>query len=151
MKRSELKAIIKECLVEILAEGIGQEPINEAVAARRSAPVDLPPRRKNANTRRAADLISYAPKPEPARDITPQVERVASSLTTDPVLAEILKDTAMTTVQEQANADRRPNGGSAPPQMGMAGNAGVDIESMMTGNSNNWAQLAFMDGPTKLN
>ena len=148
MKRSELKAIIKECLVEILAEGIGQESINEAVSLRRSPSIDLPPRRNASKNRKAVDLISYGQgkNTEPVRDITPQVEQVTSSLTSDPVLADILRDTAMTTMQEQVNADRRPNAGSAPPQMGVgaSGGAGVDIDSMMSG-GNNWAQLAFMD------
>lgn len=146
MKRSELKSIIKECLVEILAEGIGHEPINEVVSGRRSHSISLPPRRKATKNRKAADLISYgqSKNPEPVRDITPQVEQVTSSLTSDPILADILKDTAMTTMQEQVNADRNPGAGSAPPQIGAGASGGVDIDSMMP-DGNNWAQLAFMD------
>lgn len=146
MKRSELKSIIKECLVEILAEGIGHAAINEAVSSRRPAPIELPPRQRQHKNRSPADLISFGQnaKGKPVRDITPQVEQVASSLTSDPLLAEILKDTAMTTMQEQIGADRSPTlGGGARPQLEGAGSAGVDVESMMP--NNNWAQLAFME------
>jgi hypothetical protein len=143
MKKSELKEIIKECLVEILAEGIGHDTINEAVSFRRSAPIDLPPRRKGRKNRQPTDLISFGQKPKTSitKDIAPQVEQVTSSLTSDPILAEIFKDTAMTTMQEQINADKKPNlaGGMSRPEIA---DGGVDVESMLP--DNNWAQLAFM-------
>lgn len=127
MKKVEFKSIIKECLLEILAEGLGNsldetfvrkqkiEKINE-----RKKDIDRMQERK----RSVADTVSYA--------------------TSDPVMGEILRHTAQTTFVEQSNNEivRDPRmlmAQDGMPQVGSSG-PGIDIDGMF---SEVWAEAAF--------
>ena len=104
MKRSELKAIIKECLVEILAEGIGQEALVEAKKATpRRASSHRADLKEQLRSRRSKRVAESDPAENPEFDN--KVNNFVNSMTTDPVLAEIFADTAKTTMQEQPQAD----------------------------------------------
>src|SRR5690606_20338199 len=100
--KSQLKALIKECLVEILAEGLGNN-ITEAVAAAPRGPRNrdvepLPGQRVGpsrvpvdpyAGRKRALDETRFVPQQAPS----PPPAAVAA-LTRDPVMAAIFADTA---------------------------------------------------------
>jgi hypothetical protein len=126
--KSELKALIKECLVEILAEGLGSSitettqvsPVEGRTAARlrnrdaeplpgqrvtRHAPIDpFVGRRKALDEIRVNQTPSHrSPQPLPAN---------ISALTRDPIMAAIFADTAQTTLVEQNNGARQGDAAS---------------------------------------
>lgn len=128
--KSELKALIKECLVEILAEGLGSN-LNEAVAAkpRGSRNRDAEP---VPGQMRAARTVVEAPRrrnpaldervvPAPMRKPAPApIPANVAALTRDPVMAAIFADTAQTTLVEQQNGVR--------PGQDMAAQAAARVE-----------------------
>ena len=107
--KQELKALIKECLVEILAEGLGSNltevvhtaPRNNGQRNRDVEPIPGQPRhpavaqqrRQSPLDERVTPRRMSAPNPIP-----PEI----TALTRDPVMAAIFADTAQTTLQEQA-------------------------------------------------
>ena len=119
--KSELKALIKECLVELLAEGLGSN-LTESVkaAARSSGPrnrdeeplpgMRVAPRSQQASSRQAQLDERVAPRRAPApMAVSPEI----SAITRDPVMAAIFADTAQTTLREQAS-----RGHSGPSRSG---------------------------------
>ena len=114
IQKSQLKALIKECLVEILAEGLGgtiTEAVNVSRGPRNRDAEPLPGQRPAmrpavdpyAGRRRALDETRVAP-PHYAPQYTPPPSAPANvnALTRDPVMAAIFADTAATTLVEQA-------------------------------------------------
>ena len=123
VSRAVLKSLVKECLVEILSEGLvgANEQIQES--------------------KRVAAKSKPAPrKKKPAkRDIIPETVR---GVTDDPLMQSIFADTARTTLQEQANADRR-NSAPMDAQARMAD--AVDPNDVFGEAAQNWATLAFSE------
>ena len=135
MSRSKLKELIKECIVEVLSEGIGASNLSES-SAMRTKP-KMPQARKTARSR-ALDSIKFDQR----------VNEAASSITSDPVMQSIFSDTAKTTLQDQLqHASSTP---SVPIGADAATRAAAlsSPEDLFEGASN-WAALAFSDGPTK--
>lgn len=140
VSRSLLKEIVKECLVEILAEGLAggnsadlNESIQKISKPRRSSSSRimknmLPPKEKIAN-----------------KNFENSVNKAISSSTKDPIMAELLADTAQTTLQEQNSADssNRFIAKSADVATQIASES--DPTELFEGASSNWAQLAFSD------
>jgi hypothetical protein len=135
MSRTQLKGLIKECLVEILMDGIsGDSSLTESKTTRASKPK----RRSsnNPNRRPALDTIQ----------INKKIEGTVSSITSDPILGEILAETARSGITEHnAKSGRvthasqvQSNGDNAAKQM-----AGADPTDVFGDSANNWAELAF--------
>lgn len=129
LSRSKLKSLIKECIVEVLAEGIGSTPtpakINESVKSRKK---QTEPRKAKS----VLDSIKFDSK----------INETAASLTNDPVMQSIFSDTAKTTLQEQLNHSSAP-----PPGSDRAAHAAAAADpTELFGGSSNWAALAFTDG-----
>ena len=131
MKKSEFKKIVKECLMEILVEGFGDElpKLTEARKAARKAPTRQRVRKS-------------AVKKQAAQQDNAHQQRIMESvnnITTDPVMASIFAETAATTLQEQRE---RP---------GMIAQQGGDEASKLVSQldptelagSSKWADLAF--------
>lgn len=137
ISRAELKGLIKECLVEVLVEGLSSD---NSLSLRESS-----------NKPKARNKLSNSKKsarsPRPALDsvkFNRKIEESVSACTDDPILGNILSDTAKTTLQEQignepghnqqimANGDPAAKSASASDPIDMFGEA-----------SNNWAALAF--------
>ncbi len=147
MKREELKALIKECIVEVLQEGVTstKRGIQEGRDLRpiASAPTAPAPIRKTINgmslDRPAlpqAQRTAPAPRPN-------QVNRAVAGLTRDPVLSAIFADTATNTLAEQAQAERMGPviaGDAASVRMSQA-----DPVDLFGGAAANWAAYAFAD------
>jgi hypothetical protein len=133
VSRSMLKSIVKECLVELLAEGLSggdTESLNESLSLRDTIPT-------------AVKSFS-SPKVSNPR-FEEKTKQVISQATKDPIMASILEDTAQTTLQEQNGADR-PNQFTAKPTDTYSQIASEsDPMSMFEGASENWAALAFSD------
>lgn len=132
VSKTQLKSLIKECLVELLAEGLG----NNLVEAAR------PPR---------SPRVSQQPKPvgQP-RPSAALRQAVRESSGGDPILQEVLADTAMTTLPSMLSSDE--------PVSGMHMHQGVEQvngtpESIFgeenAGEDGRWANLAFSNMPNK--
>lgn len=131
LSRDQLKSIVKECLVEILAEGLASDaaPLQEAIQprsvprpARSSAPIPANAvRRPPPTTQRFQDAVS----------------RSVKTITDNPVLQEVLENTAKTTLQQQMSHEGAPTS-----LVGTSPEPSVDLGAFdETGGR--WADLAF--------
>ena len=103
MTRDELKKIIKECLVEILAEGVGSA-LTERAGQARTLPRPAPQIPRPAATTvpvRSARTVDYMRVGSAPQKAPSHVSALVSNVTKDPLLASILADTAATTLVEQ--------------------------------------------------
>ena len=143
VKRSVLKEIVKECLLEILFEGIDSEPgheedepIREARQPQRRAP------RPSPNRDLAAAVKRSTQKQTPIREQALQnnfVDSAVNELTDDPIMASIFADTAQTTLQEQ----RKGEGRRLPADNAAAAVDNVDDMGDIFEGAGNWAAIAF--------
>lgn len=135
MTKTELKLIIKECLLEILTDGLG-ESLNEVkqkkVQAQKIVEAKEHARRMQMRKKEVADSVSF--------------------VTDDPILRKVLSHTAQTTLKEQMANDRIPSNTRTQIQEsfedsedigGTPGDPGVDISSIFGGATKNWAAAAF--------
>ena len=140
VKRSVLKEIVKECLLEILFEGIDsgepgyedEEPIREVRQPRSRTSRPSP-------TRNLTSAVQENHRPQPKRR-PPREDRTkeaVSELTDDPMMASIFADTAQTTLQEQVEG-RRPPADNAAAVVEHA----QDVSDIFEG-AGNWAAIAF--------
>ena len=130
LTKKALKHLVKECLIEILAEGINSETLTES---KKRTKKSVEPEREFLSRKRAADNITFE-----------QTAKAASQgLTEDPVMQSIFADTARTTLQEQVAASKMP---TAPAGADRAAQivSQANPEDLFEGNSN-WAALAFAD------
>ena len=137
VSRSMLKSIVKECLVELLAEGLSggdTSSLNESLTSTNST----------SNFKQATMPVQSSEKVVNER-FEDNTNKVISQATNDPVMASILQDTAKTTLQEQNGADR-PNQFTAKPTDTYSQIASEsDPMEMFEGAANNWVSLAFSD------
>ena len=163
LSRNALKEIVKECLVEILEEGLSttvRQPSRLSESSyTRAREVSRSAQRMTEETaptrRRGLDSISYG-SPQRNESVTKTVAtKHAQNLTSDPVLSSILADTAMTTLQEQAISDVKGPGGAAMPSAIAAGDQATkqmfhsDPSEIFGDSSSKWADLAFSDPVNK--
>ena len=126
LNKNILKTVVKECLLEILSEGIGtsqkksQENVEFAINES-----------KKQKRRKTADLVRFEKN----------VKQTSNSLTSDPVLSSIFEDTAKTTLQEQINS---PDAIVAGDRASYAA-ATNDPEDLFGESASKWANLAFSD------
>jgi len=141
LKRSDIKQIVKECLVEILAEGIGNnaESLTETVRPRRS--------KKHVQAQREEPdyLKEYRNKLDNTR-VTQKEDRKSAIIEQfakgNDVMADIFRDTADSTLAKQAAADGKKRMAHQPHDAASAAVANNPIESLFEG-SHKWADLAF--------
>lgn len=145
MTRSELKNIVKECLVEILSEGIGganktQETKKPAVVATpksqdRSLQEMLKMKQTIVNKTQYGAQTPRQPSPVAANNLV-------KSVTNDAVMAALFADTLETTLQEQVENDRRLLRGHSTDDEATSdlpvGGGGFSEEM-----SKHWSALAF--------
>jgi len=132
LTKNQLKSIVKECLVELLAEGLSSSA-DVMVEARQTRP-----------SRKAA-ATSKRSKNHPAVDdnkFNEAATQRAASITSDPVMQSILADTARTTLQEQAGADR---GRHVNMQESIEPEKNIEDDPVFAEGAQNWAALAFTD------
>ena len=92
LSKSDLKAIVKECLVEILKEGIMSPPSTSSTL------------NENKRSRRSSfDHVSWAKESHPEEKI--DYSEHARSLTDNSILAEVLADSQNTLIN-QVNAEK---------------------------------------------
>lgn len=145
--RSELKDIVKECLVEILAEGIGSTP-SRSVTQKRTQQRHQSKRINETKRKSYLDNIVFNKSkniPNEYGEI-PQVN-IKTNITKDPTLNAILADTAKSTLQEQIAAESR--GSRVNPVSNDPISKIVDKNNpedlFGASAASKWAQLAFFD------
>ena len=163
LSRSVLKEIVKECIVEIFEEsffGPG-EVLSESrsrVATNSSRRSVSPKRPKSRSSqgqhigrRPSLDSINYNQVEQRTvknESYDRKINNITNKLTTDPVMAEIFKDTANSTLQTQASADSARSRG---PSVLAAGDAAAlkahnsDPTELFSESASKWATLAFAD------
>ena len=133
ISKSMLKDIVKECLVEILAEGIGSAPPGRLKNKKRRT--SNPPRVSEGEARRKVlDNITFKKNAKEA----------VQTLTDDPLMSSIFADTAMGSLQEQIAASPSQNMGLLAPQ-----DQGPDVMDVFGESAQNWATLAFGEKKVK--
>lgn len=127
LKRSALKSVVKECLLEILSEGINtSQALNTQPRGNAAAINDLPVQKQNEPQSQAmSDAIA--------------------GITSDPILASVLGDTAQTTLIEQAGADRQ---GQLRQMRGSGSSQNYSSHSSEPDGDSHWAALAFAEKKT---
>ena len=139
LTKKALKGLVKECLIEILSEGISPDTLNESKMTRKKK---NSPEREFLTRKSVTDKISFAKT----------AKIVSENLTEDPIMQSIFADTAQTTLQQQTAASKMPSplaGADRAAQIVSQTNP----EDLFEGNSN-WASLAFADktpGPKQIN
>ena len=134
--KTQLKGIVKECLVEILSEGLS---VSE------DAPLVEAKRRKKSSMKLKAEEQRLK---EHRRKLETRVADTVSVVTDDPIMQAILSDTAKTTLQEQTQNE--------PPSSRSGGNfqnyadlgsssAGINLDSIFETPSKSWADIAFVE------
>jgi hypothetical protein len=139
--RNELKDLIKECILEVMLEGIrpneGSKQVTEQIRKPTPPPV---------TSKKHLDSISFstgasrvAEQAQGRRLTPPVVADLASAFPKEQrdIMQQIFEDTARNTLPSQMTAERNP---AAAAQMTAA--TGVDPMSIFEGASN-WAELAF--------
>ena len=164
--RDQLKSLVKECLCEILADGLGGTALNEIAAPRqrsqRLADVATDNRRIPQEQQRSVsnyvnDRISMNQQQLPQRRQPAAQsginESMIAGMTQDSVMRDILANTASTSLQEMLQAE------ASDPRMQMQGGYENPAPPMLPdrvfeadefAGSSNWADLAFaapVNGP----
>ncbi len=120
VSRNQLKSVVKECLMEILAEGLLH---GEVAGPQKKA-------KKRHVVKEAADPVSD--------NFDSAVNRTVSSLTNDSIMSSILADTAKTTFQEQLQAEKSPRSAGVTMNESTA-----DLGDAFGDSADRWASLAF--------
>ena len=174
LSRTALKGIVKECLVEILNEGMmsadNSSQMNLTESRSRNVNRDFSHQhsgvsrsstsnRKNSQSRRSAlDSITYGIDQNKAvnENFDKNINSAVNVLTNDPTMQSIFQDTARTTLQEQTQAvtsDSSPVSHEAAvmTQGDSAARAAAasDPMDMFSGASDRWASLAFSQSSSK--
>ena len=153
MSRGQFKEIVKECLIEILSEGMGSTSnIKESISRHQVSSKNLSSIRPDHSqlNRRPQDTISYGQK-NAASILDKKVisEVIKNEAKGDAVLASILADTASTTLPNMLMNEGR-NQPTAP--VGSVERVVASSEpNELFGDeaASKWAALAFMDTPKK--
>tara|TARA_B100000900_G_scaffold402148_1_gene407678 strand:+ start:81 stop:539 length:459 start_codon:yes stop_codon:yes gene_type:complete len=148
LDKDELKSIIKECLIELLSEGLAPKPTRTGRRSKRK--VNEAFTRQSARSAEAAALRkrnSYLDSIKPGdqrRDKSQAVKSHMSKITSDPLMQDILSDTASTTLVNQgsakASARQVPN---VPADQAAQIVQEHDPTELFSESAKNWATLAF--------
>lgn len=143
LTRTALKSIVKECLVEILAEGLAST--GETLLESRTTQVRRPKAKKTSSH---LDSISYNNNKS---KLSENLLNKINSTTSDPVMADILKDTALNTLPNQMGADKNMSYVHRVSQGDQATKVMAESDPLdMFEGASNWATLAFSQ-PTNSN
>ena len=142
LSKSSLKMIVKECLVEILQEGLMADTVISESSTRRAVKKKRI-RKEPAPRSTSLDNIRFdKSEPEPNKNFEKNVRETANAMTDDPVLSSILADTAMTTLQEQTSAESRGMPAAGSDRAAMAAAMSTPDE-LFSESASKWADLAF--------
>lgn len=154
LSKSILKEIVKECIVEIFSESFFRESSNdfdEEEVGRGKKIFNENIKRKKRSAPKAPiqthyDKVSFGNNSTEKvnKRFESHTNKVVSGLTTDPVMSEIFKDTAGTTLQSQSSAESRRGlsvlaGGDDAAKIVDSS----DPTELFSESASKWASLAF--------
>lgn len=150
MTKGQLKALVKQCLVEILMEGLGDsQSVEESTKRDVSSPRrQVQPTRETQSRRPGLEAVSYGKSAEVKPAVTQAIREVAGD---NSVMASIFADTARTTLANQSSVER-PGASGRVDQSSLAmvhGDeaarviASVDPTELFGEASARWADVAF--------
>jgi uncharacterized protein with LGFP repeats len=143
--RTLLKEMVKECLVEILMDGLespaGEQALVEAVSRTRQQTSSRPDPMVDIQKRR--DVLDS--KRVDTRRKSAISEAAISNLTQDSTMAEIYADTAATTLASQGLSNSAHDANKYRPADAAATVAYENEPSDLFDGATNWAALAFSD------
>jgi hypothetical protein len=148
LTKKQLKSIVKECLVEILVEGLDGGSTSPSIDSR--AKKNKAPNTIVSKASRQAHTVQDEPARRPSTDhvrFESAIQESVGSLTSNPMMADIFNDTARTTLQEQLANE--PPGGASSDLSGPGPQEQIGDPSELFAASENWAALAFSDTPSK--
>ena len=136
LSRNALKGLVKECLVEILSEGLLAESDSKSSLSESVSSVRKKSSKPARSRRPALDNIVMREQKKPRAPVVPEVQ--------DPIMREIFADTAANTFQQQVMAESKGSMAQRithgdPATKAMAESDPMDIFE----GSQNWAALAF--------
>lgn len=149
LTKRDLKGIVKECLIEILAEGLvgngRPTQLKEQLSTK-----NLGRNKKNSYLESIKNDLTEADNSKKANpNFSKNINSIVNGITDDPILNEVLRDTAATTLQNQNNAESK-RGASMVSEV--AGDKAQKIVSRSepeelfgAETSEKWAALAFSD------
>jgi len=147
ISRELLKGIVKECLVEILSEGLSTKTSSSGASL--NEVTHKKPRRSKKQEpvrRKAADLVSFGETKNKQSDALNQ--RITAAAGGNSIMESILRDTAKNTLPTMLAADNRKDRGMAERlsrgDQATRAMADADPMSVFEGASN-WAALAFAE------
>ena len=164
LDKSALKSIVKECLVEILAEGMiaperGQSStkkraLSEAITSKSRSiegyGTQTPERVSKSQSKKLSylDNIRFGESEDAQENVRHNraVSNVTKSITKDPLMQELLADTAKTTLQEQVSAESSRTSmatNTKPADAAAAIVSQAEPEEIFGDSAKNWATLAF--------
>ena len=145
LKRADLKQLIKECVMEILVEGFGDNLAALTESHKQQAGA-INKKRLSKSSPLHEHNVSKPPMSmtqvfaEDAEIPVNPKHAAISSLTDDPIMASIFSDTAATTLTEQAGASKHVSVAAGGDKMAQAA---ARLDPTELEGSNNWAKLAF--------
>ena len=118
IKKSEIKQIVKECLVEILNEGImskSKKDLKESVVLVDDENEEIPQKVYV----RPSSPMQHKAEPIQQKRFVESVKNNINTITSDTIMQSIFADTASTTLLEQGNAEH--NGKPMTPNAELSG------------------------------
>jgi len=142
LTRSKLKSLVKECLVEILEEGISSSSsshVMESKTPHTHKTNSFKSKKKHVLKNSSLDEVRYN------NNYQESIDKRVAAVTSDPIMSSIFADTAATTLQEQINSEPRGRGQSMTSMAEAFDAPGGDISNvdLFSESSKNWAALAF--------
>lgn len=151
LDKETFKSIVKECLVEILAEGLypnsntikeKKEDLKENIQKRSIAGIGRMNEAQQQNVQKRKthlDNVVYGGSNETPKQNSLNEKMLISKITKDPIMSEILADTAVSTLREQHELANKvaPTDGAAKIV------AESDPEDLFGSSTGKWADLAF--------
>lgn len=156
------KSIVKECLVEILAEGLYPQEgelrekkadLKENIQKRSLRGIGIGKinelQQRNVQKRHQTpgsylDKVSFGGGgQEPNPNFNEKTSSLISKVTKDPIMSEIFADTAASTLQEQREGNGAAQAPSRPADQAARIVAESDPAELFGGSSGKWADLAF--------
>jgi hypothetical protein len=146
MNRDELKAIIKECLVEILSEGLGNvSTIAESRHSHKKSTISGTVQASRSTQRRFDPRLDTPAVNKQRSAPTPIVGSIKSAAAGNSILESIMADTAATTLQTMVeNGDSSVYGDSKNAGMGMTEQVRGNPEDFFCDETvSKWSKYAF--------
>ena len=151
LTKDVIKGIVKECLIEILAEGLSSNEKRTKATSKKARTLKEAMSSSESKSNRKAKMPKYLDNINNSEQNNSnlrenkRLNEIASSITDDPILAEMLADTAQTTLQDQLAADNKkgfvPAGAGDNAQRLVENNNPEELFGEEA--SSKWASLAF--------